>query len=64
MRTECSKCNAPMPAPAPSAAGWLNHGVTTGYQCKECGHWNNLKRRNGYVEWKLKQLKGAAHANP
>lgn len=52
MNSDCKKCRAPMRA-VPASSSFLGIAIiTTGYRCKECGHWNNLKRRKGYVEWK------------
>ena len=45
--TECSKCGAAMPPLVQASQGILAHlkVTVTGYLCKECGHFNNLKRR-------------------
>lgn len=59
MKTECSKCQTAMPPERKHDNPWLNLGVVTGYKCKSCGHWNNLKRRRGYAAWREKQMEGA-----
>jgi hypothetical protein len=46
---------APTPKPGPLAE-LFGKGVTTGYRCGYCGHWNSLKRRKGFAEWKMSQL--------
>jgi hypothetical protein len=28
----------------------------TGFRCKQCGHWNDLKRRKGYAEWDAQRV--------
>lgn len=47
--TDCRKCKATMPAVAnaPISSGPFAGAkfTVTGYRCKACGHWNNLKRR-------------------
>ena len=52
MNSNCSKCGDGMPQYKP-ANGWIGaiQFVTVSYRCLGCGHWNNLKRRNGYAEW-------------
>jgi hypothetical protein len=59
LSTECSKCGAAMPALARASHGWLSNVklVITGYLCKECGNWNNLKKRKWWRE-KEKQVRG------
>lgn len=54
MNSDCKKCRAPMRA-VPASSSFLGIAIITGYRCKECGHWNDLKRRKGYVEWKAAQ---------
>ncbi len=44
--TDCRKCGATMPPVPKQGNTWP--GVTfkiTGYACRHCGHWNDLKRR-------------------
>jgi len=47
LTTECSKCGAEMPRLARASSGMFAQiqMTVTGYACKECGHWNNLKQR-------------------
>lgn len=51
--SSCSKCKRPMEKPAPSRFGGspINSMkmTITGYLC-QCGNWNNLKRRKGWVK--------------
>jgi hypothetical protein len=47
--TECAKCLAAMPELA-RVGGWLGNMTITGFLCKECGHWNDLKRRKWWKE--------------
>lgn len=56
LTTECSKCKAEMPALARASSGFLAHTkmTITGYLCKECGHWNDLKRRKWFRDSKNK----------
>lgn len=54
MNTDCTKCRAPM-CVAPATDTFLGRGITTGYRCKGCDHWNDFKRRKGYEEWKAAQ---------
>lgn len=62
--TECAKCYAEMPALARASSG-IGAGVfankvemiITGYLCKECGHWNNLKRRKWFKEKKNEKIR-------
>lgn len=57
MKTECSECKAPMPTMSKSDLMHLRlNGVSQGYCCKVCGHWNNLKRRRGFAAWREKQM--------
>lgn len=51
MNTDCSKCKAPMPElPKPNSRDPISlmSFKITAYLCKQCGHWNNLKRRKGW----------------
>lgn len=65
MKTECSKCQAAMPPPKQPPASespWPGHAavfVVTGYKCKACGHFNDLKRRRGYAAWRSKQMEAS-----
>jgi DNA-directed RNA polymerase subunit RPC12/RpoP len=58
MNTNCSKCNAEMRTDKPIKSGIFARmpALITGYRCSKCGHWNNLKRRKGYAEYKSKAM--------
>lgn len=52
--TSCKKCKAPMkPLPRPDGRPISSIEAVririTGYLC-DCGHWNDLKRRKGWVK--------------
>jgi hypothetical protein len=38
----------------PASHGWMSGKsfMVTGYCCKNCGHFNDLKRRKGYKEYR------------
>ena len=61
MNTDCSKCGAaeqPLSrakGSSPMVALFNSAFITTAYRCLQCGHWNNLKRRKGFKEWKASQ---------
>jgi hypothetical protein len=50
--TSCRKCKAPMPLILPVTNGVFvgRQFTVTGYRCKNCGHWNDLKRRKDKPE--------------
>jgi hypothetical protein len=53
VNTDCSKCKEPMRAvPKATEQSPLNLATftVTGFLCKNCGYWNDLKRRKS---WKL-----------
>lgn len=56
MNTNCSKCNAEMPPDKPVDFLIFKgvKAITTGYRCKQCGHWNSLNRRKGWSDYKAK----------
>lgn len=56
--TDCKGCGEPMVEPPHAKSGWLAHAksITTGYLCKKCNHWNDLKRRKGWAEYKAHKL--------
>lgn len=48
--TNCRKCNTPMNAPPDDKDVFGQFKLTiTGFRCKKCGHWNDLKRRKPKV---------------
>lgn len=53
LNTDCSKCGAKMTLmPAMRSTTTIeimaSRMTITGYLCKACDHWNNLKRRKGW----------------
>lgn len=49
LKDECSKCGAEMTQPTKLKDRFANCKMTiTGYLCKHCGHWNNLKTRKWF----------------
>jgi hypothetical protein len=57
MNTDCKKCGTPMPMPPKGQNANPIYGgsfLVTKYLCRVCGHWNDLTRRNGFMEYKNK----------
>jgi len=55
LNTDCLKCGMPMPQipPAPSDHPiYRFRFIPTGFLCPKCGHFNDLKGRNGWKEFK------------
>ncbi len=56
MNTNCTKCRAPMPPDPPGMERMHVCWRSTGFRCKQCGHWNDLKRRKGHAEWDAQRV--------